>query len=80
MTYELWDTETRNIVGAYVSEEDALVVVREAIGAHGTRYADTLALVHEDARGAVQTLAVGAALAERALAASIVGGVPADGA
>ena len=66
MTYELWDTETNNIVGAYESETAALAVVRGAMAAHGMGYTDELALLREDSRGNVETLAVGDALAERA--------------
>ncbi len=71
MTYELWDTETNNIVGVYESEPDALAVVRRAIAIHGVRYADELALLREDTHGNVETLAVGVALAELARTAAI---------
>jgi hypothetical protein len=66
MTYELWDTETNNIVGAYESESDALAVVRRAMSTHGVGYADELALLREDIHGNVETIAIGVALAELA--------------
>lgn len=68
MIYELWDTKTNNIVGAYESETAALAVVRGAMANHGAGYADELALVREDSRGNVETLAIGGDLAERARA------------
>jgi hypothetical protein len=61
--YELWNTESRNIVGASAAE--ALALVQEAIDAHGANYADMLALIVDDGE-AVQTLAIGAELAARA--------------
>jgi hypothetical protein len=66
MTFEIWDTVTRNMLGDFDSEEAALVVVREAIAEHGQEYVATLALVSEDARGRFKTLATGHALVERA--------------
>ncbi len=35
MHYELWDTETGNLVGEYDSEDAALAVVRDAQRLHG---------------------------------------------
>lgn len=66
MTFELWDTATRNIIAAYNTEADALAVVSAAIRAHGPAYADPIALVHDDPDGDVHTLALGPALAHRA--------------
>ncbi len=66
MTFELWDTVTRNIIGAYDTEADALAVVSAAIRAHGPAYADPIALVRDDPDGDVLTLALGPDLARRA--------------
>ncbi len=66
MIFELWDTETNNIVGAYSSEAAALSVVRGAMEVHGEAYAQTLALVREDQNGEVTTLAMGRGLAQSA--------------
>lgn len=71
MTYELWNTVTRNIVGAFATEAEALALVLEAIDAHGAAYADTLALVLDDGEE-IHTLAVGAELVARARAAPAV--------
>lgn len=68
MIFELWDTVTRNMIGDYDSEEAALTAVREAVTDHGQEYAVTLALVREDSRGRMTTLATGLALVERAQA------------
>jgi hypothetical protein len=65
MTYELWNTESRNIVGAFATEAEALMLVQEAIDAHGAGYADTLALILDDGN-VIRTLAIGAQLAARA--------------
>ena len=47
MTFELWDTITQNIIGAYDTKDDALAVVAAAVRAYGPAYADTIALVHD---------------------------------
>jgi len=64
MTFELWDTETNNIMGAYSSKAAALSVVRGAIAVHGTAYALSLALVREDKNGETTILAMGPGLAQ----------------
>jgi len=64
-TYELWNIGSRNIVGAFATEAEALMLVHEAIDAHGASYADTLALVLDDGYEA-NTLAIGTELAARA--------------
>lgn len=66
MTYELWDIESRSIVGAFDNEDAALAVVRQAVDEHGAGTAETLALVQEDIRGRITTLAVGSTLVTRA--------------
>ena len=66
MTYELWDIETANLVGAYATGAEALVMVQRALDAYGAGYADGLALVLDDDQDDVRTLAIGADLASRA--------------
>lgn len=44
MHWELWDTESGNMVGDYPTEADALTIVRDAVRRHGTAVAATLAL------------------------------------
>lgn len=44
MHWELWDTETGNMVGDYATEAAALMIVRDAMRRHGTAIAATLAL------------------------------------
>jgi hypothetical protein len=72
VVFELWDTETANMVGSYATEAEALGVVRRAIEAYGAGYADGLALVLDDEVNDVQTLAIGAELAARAKGADAV--------
>jgi hypothetical protein len=60
MTYELWDTDSGNLLGAYESERAALDAVRAL-----TRVPH-LALAREDAEGRTVPIAQGAALAARA--------------
>lgn len=53
MHWELWDTESGNMVGDYDSEADALAVVRDAVRRHGPGVVRTLALgaEHDDEGG-----------------------------
>ena len=68
MMFQLWEAESANLVGSYATEEDALIVVRNAIEKHGREALDTIVLVREGARGRLTTIAEGAALADLALA------------
>ena len=67
--YELWDLRSRNIVGTYPTEADALAVVRETINHHGREYVDDLVLGWGDDEDEKEgeEVASGAALVERAL-------------
>jgi hypothetical protein len=58
MHWELWDTESGNMVGDYDSEAEALAVVREAVRRHGPGVVATLALgaEHDDEGGDDATL------------------------
>ena len=69
-TFELWDLQTRNALGGYATEADALAVVRRSIEAEGRAVTDDLALLRVGSRGRTKTIAIGASLAERALAVS----------
>jgi hypothetical protein len=66
MTFELWDIESGNIVGAYAAEADALAVVQWAIGAQGQSYANALVLFLDDGGDIIKTLAGRAELVARA--------------
>ena len=68
--YELWNTRTRNAVGDFDSEAEALAVVREAIRRHGREYADMLVLGCENDAGESRAIAAGQDLAELALRAA----------
>jgi hypothetical protein len=66
MSYELWDTETRNIVETFESEADALQAARELIALNAPAYPGALALVFEDDEGETTLVARGSGLATRA--------------
>ena len=66
MSYELWDTETRNMVETFESESEALEAVRELVALNRAVYPDALALVFEDDEGETTLIARGAELASRA--------------
>jgi hypothetical protein len=68
MTYELWNTQTGNAIGAFDSEADALATVRALLERRGRGYADRLALGYEDDCGRSMQIAEGQELAARALA------------
>jgi hypothetical protein len=74
MTYELWDTESGNLIQAYENEADALALVRAALDAYGSSYATDLALLVDTGRGDLKTVAAGMELAERARTAGSVAG------
>ena len=66
MSYELWDTETRNIVETFESEAEALQAARELIALNSPAYPGALALVFEDDEGETTLIARGPGLAHRA--------------
>jgi hypothetical protein len=68
-SYELWDMKSRNIVGGFDTEDEALAAIRGAIQRHGRCYIDDLFLGVE-LHGRSKPIAQGQALAERALAAA----------
>jgi hypothetical protein len=71
MTYELWDTESGNLIQTYERETDALALVHAAVEAYGAEYAADLALLLDRGRGDLTTVASGRELAERARAAAV---------
>jgi hypothetical protein len=66
MIYELWDTESRNVIGEFDAEAEALAAVLEAVNANGDASAAlfTLIAVHDD--GTSKGIAGGAQLVELA--------------
>jgi hypothetical protein len=62
MLFEIWDTGSRNRVGAFTSLEAALTLVLRSVEKHGAHYADTLMLAREDEAGDTELLAEGAEL------------------
>ncbi|MGE3272627.1 MAG: hypothetical protein AB7P40_28050 [Chloroflexota bacterium] len=65
MGYELWDTETRNLVAAFESEAEALQAARQFITMNSEAYPNALALVLEDEQGESTLVARGVTLANR---------------
>lgn len=71
MTYELWDSDTGNLVDAFDSEEEALVAAAELIAANAPAYPAALTLLRVSGDGSLATVAEReplAALAGRAVA------------
>lgn len=68
MIYTLWDTDSGNLLGTYDAKQDALDVIRTAIGAYGPSYVDGLVLGTEDDDGRPKAIAEGSDLAKLALA------------
>jgi hypothetical protein len=66
MTYELWDTESRNVVGEFESEAEALAAVLEAVDRNGEESAALFTLIGAYDDGAVKGIAGGAKLVEMA--------------
>jgi hypothetical protein len=66
MSYELWDTDTGNLIRSYPTSEEALALVCTAVSAHGKCYVSRWTLIAVHANGESQTIAQGAALAARA--------------
>lgn len=64
--YEVWDTDTGNLVGAFAAEEEALALVGMLVATYGPDFADDLTLASEglDGSSAIPPLS-GAALLAR---------------
>jgi len=63
--YELWDVDAGNLIGAFGTEAEALIEVRELLAVNGRAYADDLALARRWSDGG-EPIAEGAELARRA--------------
>jgi hypothetical protein len=63
--FQLWDTDSGNLVNEYETEEAALEIVLRALEDYGPADVETLALGRLGAQGA-ELIAEGAALAARA--------------
>jgi predicted metalloendopeptidase len=61
-TYELWDTESRNMVAEFASRAEALIALYDALQAHGGQALEMLALSTEDGDGGGEVVARGAGL------------------
>ena len=64
VTYELWDTETANLLGTYPSKDAAFQDVSRSLRARGHAAIAPLALAFEDAAGDTHPIASGAELIE----------------
>ena len=69
MTYELWDTETGNLVEAFDDEAAALHAARELIALNPDVYPSLMTLLSVGTQGELETVATGEVLG--ALAASL---------
>jgi hypothetical protein len=59
ITYELWDVNAGNIIGAFATKEDTLAVVDRLLEAYGQDYAEILDLTFRDDSGSSQVVASG---------------------
>lgn len=62
VTYELWDTESRNLVAEFDTRHEAMLAVRHTLQTQGRRSVETLALGTEDGDGGGEVIARGAGL------------------
>ena len=65
MRYELWDTESRNLLYDFGTEAEALDAVRELTKLNRPSYPGALALTLVEADGRMTTVALGEELAQR---------------
>jgi hypothetical protein len=77
MAYELWSMASRNALGEFASETEALAAVRAEVAAGGEAYATALALLYANSRGRSRVVAQGEALVERAKLAALAERAPA---
>jgi hypothetical protein len=63
--YELWDTESRNLLEDFATEAEALEAIRELIARNGPACVSAIALTRVDGPGRMTTLAMGEALVAR---------------
>ena len=69
MIYVIIDTATAHQVGAYATEAEALVDVRDAVQQFGRSYAVAWGLAEQESNGTLRAIAEGDVLIDRALAA-----------
>jgi hypothetical protein len=68
--YDLWDSESGNIIGTFDTKEEALSVVRQALAKHGAEYVETLLFGQQDSRGQTKAIARGKKLVQIARGAA----------
>jgi hypothetical protein len=66
MTYELWDTESHNVIGDFDSENEALAAVLEAVELNGEESVSMFTLLAAYDDGSVKGIAGGRKLVELA--------------
>ena len=62
ITYELWDTESRNLVAEFASREEAVAAVRQTLTVQGRCAVGRMALGTDDGDGGGEVIARGAGL------------------
>ena len=67
MTYELWDMDSRNLIGGYDRKRDALDAVRKNVRQHGEQVVRGIALISIGPRGKGHVVAEGDELLRLAL-------------
>ena len=67
ISFELWDLVSRNVVGEFSTELQALALLRALAEERGWAEANSFALVREDEHGDSVTLAAGSVLVDLAL-------------
>jgi len=72
VAYELWETQTGNLMAWYDTAEQALRVVSETARRHGPSSVSTFALVRVDDDGEIETVTDGSELLEQACRLAIV--------
>jgi hypothetical protein len=68
--FEPWDTESANLLDGFDTEREALEAVGALIALNGPGGVSALALIHPDAGGRANTVAMGNALAEHVRASA----------
>jgi hypothetical protein len=68
MAYDLWETDTNNIIATFDTEEEALAAIREEVEAYGPQYVETWLLIRVPHPGVGQRIAAGRDLAQMATA------------
>jgi hypothetical protein len=66
-TFEIWETRSNNLVGAYATEDAALADVRAQLASHGKAAVETWTLLSESDDEAIEYIADSTGLAELAM-------------